>query len=139
MFFIFNTKGSGLTGGHFRLPSSLSNLKVIRAYMKYFHLSRGREKFLSWGRKISIFIDDIKVQKIIETTKHFTNYFFMNNVTIFLILQSRVFYTIIKYIWFFVRFALPLQSKRDDEKDFVLARLLCQWSMCAGCGIEGGF
>jgi hypothetical protein len=63
MFFIFNTKGSGLAGGHFRLPSSLSNLKVIRAYMKYFHLSRGREKFLSWGRKISIFIDDTKVQK----------------------------------------------------------------------------
>jgi len=47
---------------------------VIRAYMKYFHLSRGREKFLSWGRKISIFIDDTKVQIIIETTKYFTNY-----------------------------------------------------------------
>jgi hypothetical protein len=46
-----------------RLPSSLSNPMVIRAYMKYFHLSRGREKFLSWGRKISIFIDDTKVQK----------------------------------------------------------------------------
>ena len=58
-----------------RLPSSLSNPMVIRAYMKYFHLSRGREKFLSWGRKISIFIDDTKVQKIIETTKYFTNYF----------------------------------------------------------------
>ena len=60
----------------FHLPCQIRWLSApIRAYMKYFHLSRGREKFLSWGRKISIFIDDTKVQKIIETTKYFTNYF----------------------------------------------------------------
>ena len=25
------------------------------------------------------------------------------------------------------------------EEDFVLARIFCQWPVCAGCRIEGGF
>jgi hypothetical protein len=44
-----NTKGSGLTGGHFRHPSSLSNPKVIRAYSLELFISLVGEKNFSRG------------------------------------------------------------------------------------------
>jgi hypothetical protein len=75
MFFIINTKDSGLTGGPFRLPSSLSNPMVIRAYMKYFISPVGEKNFSRGGAKFLSLLTIQRYKKIIETTKYFTNYY----------------------------------------------------------------
>jgi hypothetical protein len=65
-----------LTSAIFRLPSSLSNPKVIRASSLVLFTSPVGEKNVSrGGAQIFIFIDDAKVQKIQMQNKPFQNLF----------------------------------------------------------------
>ena len=48
-----------------------------RLFEGLFYLSRGREKFLSWGRKFFIFIDNAKVQIIQMQNNSFSRLFFI--------------------------------------------------------------
>ena len=93
------TKGFGLTGadcqgfsvrcGALHLTSYLLRLASLasiflvkseghpRPFTRSFYLSRGREKFLSWGRKFFIFIDNAKVQIIQMQNNSFSRLFFI--------------------------------------------------------------